>query len=300
MARQDREKELAEMTAEELERLLRETFFYPDVIDDTVFRELEAIREALEKKRPVPFTRTPQESWAQFAEDHGEELASLDAPKADQAFLLGETEAGIAAVGEGSAQAQGSPGHSPSRSPGKRTGARLFPAILRRVLIAAVIAVLLAGVALAASPRLLVWVRGWSAAPAGDAVPGEDMAEKPIAAALEELGITEPVYPSYLPEGYVLTEVLINEDPLLLSELYTRGDRFISITVTPVTAAERAKYPQEDSRSEEYRVGDIAHYLFSNSGSITAVWYTENYFVSISGNINIRPMKRIIDSVYAK
>ena len=43
----------------------------------------------------------------------------------------------------------------------------------------------------------------------------------------------------------------------------------------------------------------MAHYIYSNGGYVTAVWYTEHYFVSINGNIYSRAMKRIVDSVYA-
>ena len=62
---------------------------------------------------------------------------------------------------------------------------------------------------------------------------------------------------------------------------------------------EKARYTQEAGLAEEYRTGEMAHYLFSNAGSVTAVWYTEHYFVSINGNIYSRAMKRIVDSVYA-
>lgn len=252
------------MTVEELEQELRETFFCPDRIDDSLSAELEQIREALERKRPTEYLYTPEGSWARFSADHAEELAQLG--KKDRR--------------------------------GRPAGARPAHALLRRVLIAAVLAVLLAGVVLAAGPQIRVWVRGWSGDAEGYVSMGEDTAGRPIPEALAALGITEPVYPVYLPAGHVLTEAHISEDPLLLYELYTRGDRFLSITITPVSAA--ALYPQRDRLPEEYRVGEIAHYLFSNSGSITAVWYTENYFVSVNGNITARAMKRIIDSVHAR
>ena len=90
----DREKEYGEMPAEELEQRLRETFFYPDRIDDGIFRELEALREVLEKKKPMEYTHTARESWARFAADHGEELAGLDAPNAPSGFedIVGEAD----------------------------------------------------------------------------------------------------------------------------------------------------------------------------------------------------------------
>ena len=269
--KRDREAELAALSAEELERRLREAFFYPDQIDETVFRELEELREAWEKKRPMEAEYTAEESWARFLEDRADELEGILGPETRPAKGRAERE--------------------------KPRTARLS-ALLRRGLIAAVIVVLLAGAALAAGPRLWVWVRDWSAAPASFAPAGGEAEGGPIQQALKDLGITEPVYPSWLPSGFALTEAHVSEDPLLLYELYTREDRYISITITPVTAVEKAQYPQKDRLPEEYRAGDIAHYLFSNSGSITGVWYTENYFVSISGNITARALKRIIDSVY--
>ena len=288
MTDREREKAYEELTAEELEQRLRETFFYPDVIDETVFQELEAIREALERKQPLQYARTAQESWTKFKEDHGTELEDLRTRKAEAALASSPREASAAgAADEGAVQ--------PHRSAKQRVSLRY---VLKRVLVAAAVAALLTGAALAAGPRLWVWVRDWSAAPVSFASAGAEAAGGPIRNALKELEIKEPVYPSWLPVDYVLAEAHISQDPLLLYELYTRGDRYISITVTPVTAVEKSMYPQADRLPEEYRAGDLAHYLFTNSGSITGVWYTEHYFVSVNGNITIRVMKRIIDSVH--
>ena len=261
---EDRDRKYGEMTVEELEQRLRETFFYTDKIDDTVYLQLERLRTALEMKQPAAFDQTAEEFWERFRQEHGEEIDRVCAAAGNNAVPKSRRRRGV----------------------------------LRSVLIAAVLVVLLAGAALAAGPRLWVWVRGLSAAPVYNTPVGAEMS-KQIAAALEELRITEPVYPSYLPDGFTLAEAYVSHDPLLLYELYTRGDRFLSITVTSVSASVMALYPSEELSSQKYEAGETAHYLFSNDGSITAVWYTENCFVSISGNIAIRLMKRIIDSVYA-
>lgn len=254
-------RKLSELPVEELERRLRETFFYTDKIDETVYRELEGLRQVLEEKRPMEYPRSAEESWALFLE-----------------------------------RWEAEPAPAVPRETGKRgrKGGGRGRALLRNVLIAAMLVLLLAGATLAAGPQLWAWVSGWNA-------PLEpESTGSPIQQALEELGITEPVYPSFLPMDYVLSEAHISKDPLLLNELYTRGDRYISITVTSVTAVEGAEYAREDPSLQEYRVGEAAHYLFSNEGHVTAVWYTESCFVSISGNITTRPLKRIIDSVYAR
>ncbi len=265
MANKGREK-LAALPPEELERRLREAFFYTDRIDDTVFRELEALRQALEAKDPREYERTPEESWERFQEDHAEELAE---------FCRRERR---------------------RKAAGKT--ARLRTAV-RGALLAAVILVLLAGAALAAEPLgLLAWVPRWNAA-AGRYTPvSEEVAGNPIPAALRKLGITEPVYPGWLPEGFLITESHISEDPLLLVEQYARGKEKLSITVTSIKGVKSSIYQKSGTPVREYHSGKSEHYIFENDETITAVWYTKNYATVISANLPFEEIKRIIDSLY--
>ena len=264
--REDRERDYEEMTAEELEQRFRETFFYPDRIDETVYLELERLRAALEKKQPLELDRTAEDFWESFAREHGEELDRCCAGEAERPA---------------------------ARKTGRRRG------ILRSVLIAAVIAVLLAGAALAADyAGLWAWTPRWNAA-AGryEPVAQEVSGENPIPTALRELGITEPVYPSKLPEGFTLTESRISEDPLVLMEQYARNDQRLSITVTPIEGFKTAVYQAEGSAAAQYPSGGGVHYMFKNAGTITVVWYTQNYATSVSGDITREEIKGIMDSV---
>ena len=54
-----------------------------------------------------------------------------------------------------------------------------------------------------------------------------------------------------------------------------------------------------DNPPLEYKVGKTVHYIVANSKNISAVWYTEHYFATVSGNITLEEMKQIINSVYA-
>ena len=295
-------KNYEDMTPEELQREFRETFFKTDLIDDYLNDELEKMQEALDRKKPVEYLFTPEESWARFLTDNAEELEPFlhpesaaeinpqlqendrfDPEKSWQRFMESR--------GEELAEFFGSDEAGPEKTPPGTARSHLVSALLRKALVAAVIVVLLAGAALAAnSLGLVAWIRGWSDNPERYAQTGSG-SPGPILEALEELGITEPVYPSWLPMDYELTEAHISQDPMLLYELYTRGDRYISITVTPISVLDTAPHPQE------YRSGETGHYLFSNGGTVTAVWYTENYCTAISSNITARAMQRIIDSV---
>ena len=303
----DRKAELAAMTAEELEQRLRETFFYPDKIDETVYLELEALREALEEKRPPEAGYTAEESWALFLEDRADELEGI-LPSALRQAAAKAADEGRApdphTAGGAGSTVPPDPERSPRRfapAPAKKEpglSRRFSPAVLRRALIAAVITVLLAGAALAADyAGLVAWIRGWSDNPERYAQTGSG-SPGPIKEALQDLGIDDPVYPAWLPSNYILTETLISKDPLLLYELYTKADRYVSITITPISAANTAIYPQGKWLQEKNQPGKPAHYIFSNDESITVVWYTENYFTSISSNITAGAMERIIESVY--
>jgi hypothetical protein len=253
----------ADMSAEELERRLWDTFFCPDEIDGAVFRELEELREAWERKRPQKDLPDPEEDWQRFLRDRGEELAEI----------------------------------IPAERPKKRTVRRL-PSPLRRGLIAAVIVVLLAGAAPAAdSLGLLAWVPRWNAEagryePAAQEVSGES----PIPAALAELGITEPVYPAKLPEGFVITETHISKEPLVLVEQYARGKDRLSITVTPTDGFRTAVYQKANDSMYEYQSGSKVHFIFAVEGTITAIRYSENYVTTISGDFSLAEMNAIIDS----
>ncbi len=261
--------EYAELTAEELEKRLREVFFYPDTIDETVFRELETLREALEKKRPVE-EADPEEAWQRFLEDRSEELSELFSPESPK------------------------PAEPRRRLPGPR-------AMLRRVLVAAAVILLLAGAALAAdSLGLRVWSPRWNDS-AGRYVlqAREASAEGTVLAALRELEITEPVYPAKLPEGFVITESRISKDPLVLMEQYARGDKRLSLTITPLKGFETSLYQPDGESARAYAAGRAVHYMFRSEGTVTAVWCTEHYAVSVSGNLSLNEIRRIIDSVYA-
>lgn len=250
-----------DMPLEELERQFREAFLCTDRLDEPLNGELEKMRQAMDRKRPVEQLYTPEEAWARFLADNAEELTP---------FL-----------------------HPAARRP------RPASLLLRVGLIAAVIAVLLMGAALAAnSMGLWSWAPKWDVA-SGRFVPvqGEPAAESPILAALAELGVTEPVYPAKLPEGFVLTEYHISEVPRLLMEQYARGSKRFSITVASARSIDSAVFQKSGAALREYRSGAAAYFVFENEGSITAIWYTRNYATFISGNLTMEEITEMVESI---
>ena len=299
-----------DMTREELEQELREAFLDTDIIDDHLNNELEKIRETLNRKWPIDYPYTPEESWERFLTDNAEELETFlhpesateintqlpendwfDPEKSWQQFME--------SCGEELAEILRSQLTYQEKTKARTHHARSVPSLLRKALIAAVIVVLLAGVALAAdSLGLVAWVPKWNAA-AGRYEPAamEASGESPIQEALAELGITEPLYPAKLPESFVITESHISEDPLVLMEQYARGNERLSITITPIDGFKTVVYQKSGKPIREYRDSKSAHYMFENEGTITAIWYTKNYAVFISGNLCLDEITQIIDSL---
>ena len=263
--KKSREQEYEEMTVEELTQRFREAFFYTDEIDEMVYRELEQLQAALDKKQQKGQPQSADAFWARFSKEHAQELKQRTS---------GETRVKDAA------------------KPGR------YRTALRTALVAAAAVVFLTGVALAAnSLGLWAWVPIWNAA-AGRYEPAaqEDSGESPIPAALAELGITEPLYPAKLPEGFVITESHISEDPLVLVEQYARGKERLSITVTPTDGFRTAVYQKGNDPMYEYRSGSKVHFIFAVEGTITAIRYSENYVTTISGDFSLAEMNAIIDS----
>ena len=259
-----------DMTLEELQREAWETLIDTDRIDGPLTVELEKIREALNRKRPVEYLYTPEESWERFLERCADEEE----------------------IAPGSIRAAQTKN---AARPGR------YRTVLRTALVAAVVVVLLAGATFAAGSfgyDLWAWVPRWNAAAERYEPVAAETDGKPIPAALAELGITEPLYPTHLPEGFVITESHISEDPLVLMEQYARGDKRLSITVTPIKGFETVVYQKGGKSAQEYATGTVVHYVFETENTVTAIWYTKHYATTISGNITREEIKGIIDSIH--
>ena len=301
-----------DMTPEELQREFRETFFETDLIDDYLNDELEKMQEALDRKKPVEYLFTPEESWARFLTDNAEELEPFlhpesaaeinpQLPENDRFDPETAWQRFMEDRGEELAEFFSSDEAEPEKTQTKTMHPRFIPAFLRKGLIAAVIVVLLAGAALAAnSLGLVAWIPQWNAVSGRFEPTAQDsMPERPIPAALAELGITEPVYPTRLPADFVITESHISEDPLLLIEQYARGNERLSITVTPVKGVKSAVYQKNGMAVRELRNGLKAYFVFENEETITGICFTRNYATFISGDLTLEAITEIILSIEA-
>ncbi len=286
-------KQYDDYTVEELRAALQRYFLFSE-LDDEAVDEMEQILAVLRKKAPFTHLHTNEEMWEEFKTTHADDFAALgirndteteevveQKPEADETVIRSES--------------------TPVRKP-----IRQIRGLLRVGLIAAALIVLLAGITVAAGAmgyNLWGWIPKWTdedvrfVAETPVQTPGEDELHG-IPTVLASMGITEPLYPTWLPEDFMRVESKTVEEPFILHERFQGNDRTLNISISTTTDLETAVYQKEDSLAEDYLAGGTIHYIFTNTNNVMAVWNTESYSVVIAGNISQEEMEKIIDSVY--
>ena len=286
-------KQYDDYTVEELRAALQRYFLFSE-LDDEAVDEMEQILAVLRKKAPFTHLHTNEEMWEEFKAAHTDDFAALGIREDT------ETEEVVEQKPEADETVLSS---APVPIPRSR---RLGRSILRVGLVAAAVVVLMAALTVVASAmgfNLWGWVPKWTDADVRFVA--ETPVQEPdaddlqnIPTVLASLGITEPLYPTWLPEDMIWTETKVIDRPLLLYEKYEGNDRWLSITISPISGPETTVYQKEDTPSVEYLAGNTMHYIFTNSDNMQAIWYTESYTILIDGNMSPDEMKKIIDSVY--
>lgn len=117
--------------------------------------------------------------------------------------------------------------------------------------------------------------------------------------ALDEYEISANVVPNWMPEGFILDDIIVNvlQEPerIEIRAYYLNGERMISYNQYRESLT---SYEKNDSSVEIYTVGGVKHYLFENMESEVAVWSLADLECAISGDISKKEMKKIIESIY--
>lgn len=117
--------------------------------------------------------------------------------------------------------------------------------------------------------------------------------------ALDQLSIQVPLTPSWIPDGYVETDVRITDSPIqrILRANYECGENVIVIRIADYLDSYPMQIEQSDSLLEVYISNDIEYYIFDNFDQLKAVWINENFECYIAGPISVSEIKAMIDSI---
>ncbi len=277
-------------SAEQLKAALQRLLLYSDLEDQDV-EEMEKILAVLREKTPFEHPRTAEEMWAEIKAEHAEEIASLGIHEKKDTEEVIKNEPVVAEL----------------RAESESTMPRLksVRGVIRVAIIAAAMVVFIILATVTASAfgyDLWSWVPRWNndvlSFGGKESEPNEFYDSSPIVKALEELGIDEPIFPHWLPEGFESDYSIVETNPIFLHEIFYNGDRRISITIEPNNHQETGIYEKDDAIPYEYYVNAKPHYILSDNDQYTAIWETEHFCILVVSNISLEELKQILDSVY--
>lgn len=114
-----------------------------------------------------------------------------------------------------------------------------------------------------------------------------------------ELGVTEPVVPMWLPEGFVLLELKASPAPggNKVFVKFENGKNDISITYrisTDITTS----FEKEDTAVEVFEAGEVSHFIMDNVEKLSITWIADGVECVINANIPKEDIYTIIKSIY--
>lgn len=137
-----------------------------------------------------------------------------------------------------------------------------------------------------------------------ESTPPEEPEFTSLQEALDAYGITEPLVPKWLPEGFESLGVTTNVDPdfIRIAETYSYDEKKIKIAIrcyNAKEALERVSVEKENGQQDEkYIRGGVEHSLAQNRAIYTASWTNGLNIVSIIGDVTEEELEQMIDSIY--
>lgn len=187
-----------------------------------------------------------------------------------------------------------------------KTENRLHRLVRRLVAAAAVLVLLIVGSATAKAFGFNIWqaVIQWTQETFhfgdwGNSDPNNNLQFATLQEALEYGKITTPLAPTWLPDGYELSDITVEITPLrkIYTAIYANGEKTLSIIVRDYLDGDPVFVEQSENLVEEYKASGITCYLFKNNKQVQAIWIVDSYECNISGNITIEELKTMINSI---
>lgn len=120
--------------------------------------------------------------------------------------------------------------------------------------------------------------------------------------AVVECGITDPVVPMWIPEGYELQDICIlrqSVDETILAGL-TKGNEYIFINITIHREEDSFKYEKDLQDVTVIELNGVNHYVINNLDEKRVTWIIENAECSISTNCQEENLQKLLRTIYKR
>ncbi len=120
--------------------------------------------------------------------------------------------------------------------------------------------------------------------------------------ALDNYKVTAKIAPTWLPEGYSLENIHVNETPAqtIINAKYEDAKNEILLKAILLNQPSTRTYEKDGDNVTEYTVDRIEHFIISNMGQTNIVWQTGNCECSITGSFTLNEAEKMIKSIYER
>lgn len=180
---------------------------------------------------------------------------------------------------------------------------------LRRLTaVAAVLAVILLGSVTIKASGITLWeaVVTWAQETFhfGSGEQGEPAGDRKLqhSSLYEAIAVMEgktDVVPTWIPEGYELTELHISENPMRRKyvAVYQNGEKYLKITVQSYLHSYPEQIEQSDESISTIEQKGISYYIFEDNSQIRSAWINGSYECYITGELTIDQLIQMINSI---
>ena len=118
--------------------------------------------------------------------------------------------------------------------------------------------------------------------------------------AVVELGVTEPVVPMWLPDGFELSEQNVIETPMLkgVYVCFSDGKKEIVYKLDLYDGEPAHQYYKDDTHSESYEKNGTIFNITKNLDEWVVVWTKDNIECSIFIDCQEDALRRVLESIY--
>ena len=117
--------------------------------------------------------------------------------------------------------------------------------------------------------------------------------------ALDQAKLPFDMIPTWMPDGYVLERIDIDETPVQRDyiALYVKDGKLFNISVRFLIETDPQKQEANENIIDTYIVHGKEYFIISNNERISVMWKQDSYECNISGDLTVDEMKQMINSI---
>lgn len=117
--------------------------------------------------------------------------------------------------------------------------------------------------------------------------------------ALDINGLNPQIVPTWIPDGYVLVDFIVDKNPLqeTYMAVYVKNDSHLTISVQSFVSIRPEHFEVCDNYDEVYIASGLDYFIASNHDAVRAAWIIDSCECSIYGELSIDELKIMINSI---